>query len=147
VTVSLAGVAGRLGSGQHSFPHAGAGGCSCPPTWALLQGLVAPVTAYARFDLPRRPGRPPCCSSEARERSRELKDQGRSLRQIARALNAEGVPTPMRRAQWNKSHVWRVLGTLYMKELEKISISRLPTGGAPPASQTAPGSPGIAPIG
>jgi len=76
------------------------------------------VTAYAKSDLPRRPGRPPCCSPEARQRIRELKDQGYSLRQIARVLNDEDIPTPMGQAQWDKSHVWRVLGTLYMQELE-----------------------------
>lgn len=60
------------------------------------------------------------------------KTRGRSLRQIARVLNAEGVPTPMRQAEWDKSHVWRVPGTLYMQELEKASIARLPTGEALP---------------
>jgi hypothetical protein len=45
----------------------------------------------------------------------ELKDEGRSLRHIARVLNDEGLPAPMAQAKWDKSHVWRVLGTLYMQ--------------------------------
>jgi hypothetical protein len=36
----------------------------------------------------------------------------------------------MRQAEWDKTHVWRVLGTLYMQELEKTSIARLPTSEA-----------------
>lgn len=36
-------------------------------------------------------------------------------RHIARVLNDEGLPTPTAQAKWDKSHVWRVLGTLYMQ--------------------------------
>ena len=65
----------------------------------------------------RRVGRPACCRPEIARRIRELKDEDYSLRQIARRLNDEGVPTPMGLAKWSKSHVYRVLGTLYMQEL------------------------------
>lgn len=65
----------------------------------------------------RRAGRPPCCPPKTAQRILELKDQGYSLRQIARRLNDEGLPTPMGLAIWSKSHVDRVLGTLYMQEL------------------------------
>ena len=58
---------------------------------------------------------PPCCSPEAQQRIRGLKDEGRSLRHIARVLNNEGLPTPTAQEKWDKSHVWRVLGTLYMQ--------------------------------
>jgi hypothetical protein len=65
----------------------------------------------------RRAGRPACCPPETARRILELKNQGYSLRQIARLLNDEVVPTPMGLAKWSKSHVDRVLGTLYMQEL------------------------------
>lgn len=77
---------------------------------------MALVTAPTNSSLRRQPGRPPCCSPEAQQRIRELKEEGRSLRHIARILNDEGLPTPMAQAKWDKSHVWRVLGTLYMQD-------------------------------
>lgn len=67
---------------------------------------------------PRRVGRPPCCSPEVARRILELKDEGYSLRRTAKQLNDEALPTPMGQAKWDKSHVWRVLGTLYMRDLE-----------------------------
>jgi Recombinase len=66
----------------------------------------------------RRAGRPPRCSPEVARRILELKDQGYSLRRTAKQLNDEALPTPMGQAKWDKSHVWRVLGTLYMRELD-----------------------------
>ena len=51
----------------------------------------------------------------------ELKDQYYSLREIARRLYEEGLPTPMGLAQWSKSHVDRVLSTVYMQELSAES--------------------------
>lgn len=70
----------------------------------------------------RRAGRPPCCSLDAARRILELRDQGCSLRQIAKVLNAEALPTPMGRSTWGKSHVDRVLGTLYLEELGRAPI-------------------------
>jgi DNA invertase Pin-like site-specific DNA recombinase len=52
-------------------------------------------------------GRPPSVSPEAAARVREL-DDGRSLRAIARALDADGVPAP-RGGRWYASSVSRVL--------------------------------------
>ncbi len=45
------------------------------------------------------------------------------MRGIAKLLNAEGVPTPMGQASWTKSHVHRVLGTLYMQALGTEQIA------------------------
>lgn len=74
----------------------------------------------------RRVGRPPCCPPETARRIQELKEQGYSLRQIARLLNEDAVPTPLGRAKWGKSHVYRVLGTLYVQELGAEPISKPP---------------------
>jgi hypothetical protein len=65
----------------------------------------------------RRVGRPPCCPPETAKRIWELKSQGHSLRRIAELLNDEEVPTPMGQALWGKSHVHRLLGTVYMQQL------------------------------
>jgi hypothetical protein len=46
-----------------------------------------------------------------------LRHQGYSLQRIADALNEEGVPTPMGRSPWRKSHVDGVLSRLYVREL------------------------------
>ena len=69
-------------------------------------------------------GRPPCCPPETALRIRELRQQGYSLRQIARLLNDDAVPTPMGRGEWGKSHVDRVLGTLYVRELGDEPLAR-----------------------
>jgi hypothetical protein len=42
---------------------------------------------------------------------------GYSLQKIADLLNAEEVPTLMRRSPWRKSHVDGVLGRLYVRDL------------------------------
>jgi hypothetical protein len=76
---------------------------------------VSAVAAQPR----RRVGRPACCPPETARRILELKDQGFSLRQIARLLNDEVVLTPMGLSKWSKSHVYRVLGTLYVRELSE----------------------------
>jgi hypothetical protein len=47
-----------------------------------------------------------------------LKNDGYSLQQIADLLNAEGLPTPLGRPQWRKSHVDGVLHRRYVRELE-----------------------------
>jgi len=64
-----------------------------------------------------RAGRPPCCPPELAARIVELRRRHYSLRQIARLLNAEGVPTPMGRSSWSKSHVDGILSRLYVREL------------------------------
>jgi hypothetical protein len=74
----------------------------------------------------RRVGRPPCCPPETARRIRELNEQGYSLRQIAQLLNDDAVPTPLGRARWGKSHVYRVLGTQYVRELGAESITKPP---------------------
>jgi hypothetical protein len=60
--------------------------------------------------------RPPCCP-EIAARIVALRSQRYSLQKIADLLNAEGVPTPMRRSPWRKSHVHELLGRLYVREL------------------------------
>jgi len=74
---------------------------------------VSAVTAQPR----RRAGRPPICPLETARRILELKDQGYSLRRIARSLNEEAVPTPMGLTRWSKSHVDGVLHTRYAREV------------------------------
>jgi hypothetical protein len=76
---------------------------------------VTPVSVAPR---PERAGRPPCCPREVTLRILGLKNAGHSLRQIAEVLNAEGIPTPLGRPQWNKWHVDGVLHRLYTRELE-----------------------------
>ena len=60
--------------------------------------------------------RPPCCPGVA-ARILTLRHQGYSLQKIADLLNAEGVPTPMGRSPWRKSHVYELLGRLYVRDL------------------------------
>ena len=60
--------------------------------------------------------RPPCCP-EVAARIKALRCQGYSLQRIADLLNAEEVPTPMGRSPWRKSHVYELLGRLYVREL------------------------------
>ncbi|GII63945.1 hypothetical protein Skr01_40300 [Sphaerisporangium krabiense] len=61
-------------------------------------------------------GRPPVCPPEVVVRVRELRDQGLSLKVISEVLNSEGVPTPMGRAPWGKSHVDRLLHTQHARQ-------------------------------
>ena len=82
------------------------------------------MTGSVSLREPRRSGRPPCCSPEAQQRIRELIDQGESLRGIARILNSEGLSTPKQQAPWDKSHIWRILRTRYMRDLETESINQ-----------------------
>lgn len=65
----------------------------------------------------RQAGRPPCCPPELAARIVELRRRRYSLRRIARLLNSEGVPTPMGRSPWSKSHVDGILSRLYVREL------------------------------
>jgi recombinase len=60
--------------------------------------------------------RPPCCPDVA-TRIKAMRHQGYSLQKIADLLNDEGVPTPMGRSPWKKSHVYELLGRLYVREL------------------------------
>jgi hypothetical protein len=74
--------------------------------------------------LRRRVGRLPCCPPETAQRILELRNLGYSLRGMAKLLNDEALPTPMGRTKWSKSHVYRVLGTLYIKELgNQLAVS------------------------
>lgn len=65
----------------------------------------------------RGPGRPPSCSRELALRIITLRGDGLSLAQISAVLNAEGVPTPMGRSAWSKSHVDRLLHTKFVRDL------------------------------
>lgn len=60
--------------------------------------------------------RPPCCP-EVAARIKALRRQGYSLQKIADLLNEEGLPTPMGKSPWKKSHVYELLGRLYVREL------------------------------
>jgi hypothetical protein len=63
--------------------------------------------------------RPPCCP-EVAARIVALRHQGYSLQQIADLLNEEGVSTPMGLSPWRKSHVYELLGRLYVRELSEL---------------------------
>ncbi len=54
-------------------------------------------------------GRPASPVGLAARRAAELRAAGNSLAQIAATLEAEGVPTPSGRGQWQKSSVRHVL--------------------------------------
>lgn len=56
-------------------------------------------------------GRPPALPEEVRARIRAERDAGRSLREIAEGLNADGVPTAHGGAAWHKSTVSAVLAS------------------------------------
>ncbi|GII85069.1 hypothetical protein Ssi03_30590 [Sphaerisporangium siamense] len=66
------------------------------------------------------PGRPPVCPPAVVVRVRELHGQGLSLKAISEVLNAEGVPTPMGRAPWGKSHVDRLLHTQHARRVSHM---------------------------
>jgi hypothetical protein len=75
---------------------------------------------------PRRPrGRPGLAAGapDVAERIAEMRERGLSLKAIADALNAEGVPTPRGGAQWRPSSVQSAVG--YRRP-------RPPAPGAPP---------------
>lgn len=78
---------------------------------------MAPVTTPSVSILPRRPGRPPCCSRELAVRIIQLRRAGRSYAQICDVLNAEQIPTPMGGSRWLKSHVDRLLHTRWVKAI------------------------------
>jgi hypothetical protein len=54
-------------------------------------------------------GRPAAPVGPSARRAAELRAAGNSLAQIAATLEAEGVPTPSGRGQWQKSSVRHVL--------------------------------------
>ena len=64
----------------------------------------------------RRRGRPPVCTRELALRVVRLQRQGLSYREIAVALNAEGIRTPFG-LPWRKAHVDRLLHTRYAREI------------------------------
>ncbi|MEU6034005.1 recombinase family protein [Actinomadura sp. NPDC047616] len=63
----------------------------------------------------RRPGRPPVCSSDTRDRAIELREAGLSYAEISKRLQAEGLPTPGGGA-WTKAHVYNLLHTRHVEE-------------------------------
>jgi len=67
--------------------------------------------------LPRKAGRPPCCSRQLAVRIIQLRHRGLSYEQIANVLNAEQVPTPMGGTRWLKSHVDRLLHTRWVQDI------------------------------
>lgn len=99
------------------------------PHGRRMVALLREVDRWER--APDRPGRPrgrPGLASAAphvAERIAELRERGLSLRAIADALNAEGVPTPRGGARWRPSSVQSALG--YRRP-------RHPAPGAPPAT-------------
>ena len=77
----------------------------------------------------RRPGRPPLCPPELAVRIIALHQQGLGYRAISDVLNYEGVPTPLGRPRWTKSHVNRLLFTRHVKEkLAASSVRPLRSG-------------------
>ena len=75
------------------------------------------MSSAAVVSQPRRPGRPPCCSREVAVHVVQLRQRGLSYEQIANALNAERIPTPMGGSHWQKSHIDRLLHTKYIQNI------------------------------
>jgi hypothetical protein len=65
----------------------------------------------------RGPGRPSCCPREIVTQIIQLHRRGLSLERISAVLNAEGIPTPLGRPRWSKSHVDRLLHARYVQEI------------------------------
>jgi hypothetical protein len=61
--------------------------------------------------------RPPCCPEATGRRVHALRAQQLSYRNIARALNAESVPTPAGSARWYPSHVFNLVHTRWFRHL------------------------------
>lgn len=64
----------------------------------------------------RRRGRPPVCTRELALRVIGLHRQDLSYREIAVALNAEGIRTPLG-VSWRKAYVDRLLHTQYVQDI------------------------------
>jgi hypothetical protein len=65
-----------------------------------------------------RRGRRPLCSQELAVHIVDLQRQGLSYRAIGVELTREGIPTPMGNTVWSKSHVSRVLHTMYVRDIQ-----------------------------
>ena len=80
----------------------------------LAVGVLREIQRWAvEPEPPRRPrGRPglQTASPELAQRISQLRERGLSLQAIARALNAEGIPTPRGGARWRPSSVQTALG-------------------------------------
>jgi hypothetical protein len=75
-----------------------------------LERLVVERRRTARPRLePATRGRNPVVSPEIAQRIRDERSAGKSLRQIAESLNADGVPTAHNGAQWWASTVRAIL--------------------------------------
>jgi Recombinase len=66
----------------------------------------------------RRRGRKPLCSYELALRIVRLQRQGLSYQAIGVVLTAEGIPTAVGRPRWRKSHVNRLLHTMYVGDIQ-----------------------------
>jgi hypothetical protein len=65
----------------------------------------------------RRRGRPSLCPRVLLIRILDLREDGKSYREICAILNAEHVPTPEGKPTWYTSHVWRLLDTVTARAL------------------------------
>jgi hypothetical protein len=77
----------------------------------------------------RRPGRRPKCPPDVAVRIVSLRQQGLSYQAIGDLLTTERIPTPMGRSQWSKSHVNRVLHTMYVRDIidgSRGTVKRVP---------------------
>lgn len=65
----------------------------------------------------RRPvGRPPLCSDEVRAAIVRLRQEGKSLREIATYLNGAGYKTPSGKDVWSRNMVHDLLSTRHVRE-------------------------------
>jgi hypothetical protein len=91
--------------------------------------------------IARRPGRPPLCPEETLRRVVIERLQGRSFGQIARSLNADGVPTGTG-GLWQRAGVYQTFTSLRARELieawgEAAPRAPLPSSAiSPPAPQS-----------
>ena len=65
----------------------------------IAEGIAAARARGVRI------GRPPAPPPASAGRAAQLRDEGKSLAQIAAALDAESVPTPSGRGSWSRASV------------------------------------------
>ena len=77
--------------------------------------MTAPESAANRP----KPGRPPVCKPEVVIDVIDMRRKGLSHMQIAIALNARPVPTPMKKSPWSKEGVARLLRTQHAQAIAR----------------------------
>lgn len=69
------------------------------------------------MSAPRRPGPALRCPAPVLARALAMHRGGASYGEIARALTEDNIPKPAGGHGWQRSHVWRLLGTAAARDL------------------------------